>query len=300
MQLQIDDIHGPVFCRVLDLWCGRNDDKTMDLTELKEMAKVAVYLQMPDVLAEIEDKIIEQLCPEVCAEALSWSCKIGLRRLEEATRKTAVDHFEDLSATTSFLRMEEEVLGSLLDDDSLAARSEEFVWEALAAWMRAGTGHLRGRALLAKIRFPLMNEGYLRSRVTAALPAEHAGWIDGLVGEALRSKAAGADAAPAGATLLGPKAQAPRASAGVRWAEYAGGGALPERLEGHTGGVHAIAECQGRVCGGAWDGMIRVWNRATLTLERTLRDGGGCDDGDGCAARSPARAGRSSTGTPGT
>jgi hypothetical protein len=31
-----------------------------------------------------------------------------------------------------------------------------------------------------------------------------------------------------------------------------------------------IAECGGRVCCGCWDGTIAVWDRATLTLERTL------------------------------
>jgi hypothetical protein len=281
MQLELKDVNGRIFGLVLDLWCGRENDTAKELNELKEMANVADRLQMTDVLATIEQYIIEQLSLEVCSEALAWSCKIGLRRLENATRRFAVDQFEELSATASFVCMDEEVLGSLLDDDGLNARNEEFVWEALAAWMRAGAGQLRGRALLGKIRFPLMSEGYLQSRAIGALPAEYGDWIAGLVGEALRAKAAWADTAPDSATPLGPKSQVPRAGKGVRWSEYVDGGVMPARLEGHTGNVHAVAECQGRVCSGSWDGTIRVWNRATLVLERTLRDGGDGDGGGG-------------------
>ena len=35
------------------------------------------------------------------------------------------------------MRMGEEVLGRLLDDEDLAARNEEAVWEAVAIWMGA-------------------------------------------------------------------------------------------------------------------------------------------------------------------
>ena len=73
------------------------------------------------------------------------------------------------------MRMSEEALGKLLDDNFLAARNEEAVWEAVVAWMRVEEG--RGRGLVAKVRFPLMEEGYLLSRVVEMAPAEDAEFI---------------------------------------------------------------------------------------------------------------------------
>ena len=47
-----------------------------------------------------------------------------------------------------FLRMGEECLGRLLDDDNLASRNEEAVWEALTVWRGAEEGQVRGRGLV--------------------------------------------------------------------------------------------------------------------------------------------------------
>jgi WD40 repeat protein len=56
--------------------------------------------------------------------------------------------------------------------------------------------------------------------------------------------------------LLGPRTLVHRVGLGVKWWEYADGGG--RRLQGHTEHVMAIAECEGRVCSGSWDGSIRV------------------------------------------
>jgi hypothetical protein len=59
--------------------------------------------------------------------------------------------------------------GDLLDDDDLAARNEEAVWEAVMRWMRAEEEQAQGRGLVGKVWFPLMEEGYLRSRVVGVV-----------------------------------------------------------------------------------------------------------------------------------
>jgi hypothetical protein len=50
----------------------------------------------------------------------------------------------ELEQTERFVRImmgdSEEALGRLLDDDHLAGRNEEAVWEALTGWRRAGEG----------------------------------------------------------------------------------------------------------------------------------------------------------------
>jgi WD40 repeat protein len=102
------------------------------------------------------------------------------------------------------------------------------------------------------------------------LPADHADWIDGLVFEALRIKAAGHRRGLIRARLLGEKADVRRTGSGVRWERYRAGG--ERRLQGHIDDVNALAECEGRMCSGSRDGSIRVWGGATLEHERTLRD----------------------------
>ncbi len=45
--------------------------------------------------------------------------------------KMAAELFEEFARTAGFMRIGGEALGSMLDDDRLAARNEEAVWEAV-------------------------------------------------------------------------------------------------------------------------------------------------------------------------
>ena len=60
----------------------------------------------------------------------------------------------------------------------------------------------------------------------------------------------------------------PRGERGVNWAECAGVG--ERRLAAGQWAYSVSAHGRGLVCGGRHDGSIRVWNRATLEVERTL------------------------------
>jgi hypothetical protein len=140
----------------------------------------------------------------------------------------------------------------------------------VVGWMKGCGGELRGRGLLSKIRFCVMDTKYLSVGVHRLLPAEHADWIDGLLLEALRVKGAGLERELVGARLLSEKAHVRRPWPGVRWERYGAGG--ERRLQGHTDDVRAVVECEGRMCSGSEDGSIRVWGGASLEYERTLRD----------------------------
>jgi WD40 repeat protein len=110
-----------------------------------------------------------------------------------------------------------------------------------------------------------MEEEYLRDRVVGMAPAEDAEWMEDVVAEALRAKAAHGGGGGFGLELLGPKALDHRVGLGVRWGEYAEGG--ERRLQGHADDVRAVAECAGRVCSGSRDGTIRVWGAAGAAAE---------------------------------
>jgi hypothetical protein len=268
--IHLKDVDGLTFRKALDLWCGKTDGRELKLSEVEEVASVADRFQIAEVLSALEESVLGQLSIGMCGEVLSWSGRVGLSRLEEAARRLAAKRFEELAETASFMGMKEEVLGSVLDDDGLAAISEEAVWEAVARWMTAEGGRLRGRGLVGKIRFPLMEEAYLRSLVVGMAPAEDAEWMQAVVAEALAARAALAGGGGFEPGLLGPKALDHRVGLGVRWEE----GGRERRLEGHAHEVTAVVECDGRVCSGSLDGSIRVWARATGAHERTLRAAG--------------------------
>jgi hypothetical protein len=207
-RLDLKDVDGPAFGKTLDIWCGKQICSELGLGDVKELASVADRFQTTEVTSVLNHTIIEQLSIGMCVEVLSWSGEYGLRQSEVAAQKLALERFEELVRTESFVRIDERVLATLLDDEGLAAKNEEAVWEAVAAWTRAQEGQARGRGLvgLGKIRFPLMKEGYLRSRVVEMAPEEAAEWIKGVVAEALGAKAARRDGRGFEFELLGPTA----------------------------------------------------------------------------------------------
>jgi hypothetical protein len=281
--LEICDVDGKAFLRVLGLWFGGENGPERNLREVQELVSVADRFQVSEVVAVLEETMIEQLRVDECGEVLTWSTEVGLERLEEAARALAASRFEEVASTAGFATIDEETLGLLLDDDELRARNEEAVWEAVLAWIKAEDGTLRGCGLLSKIRFPLMDEAFLlglsATAVDGMLSAEQAGCVRGLAAEALRAKASRSGDTPFAPTLLGRRALAHRAGTGVKWADYRCGG--ERRLRGHASNVLALAECQGRVCSASESGSIRVWSRETLAHERTLHHDAGGREEDG-------------------
>ncbi len=240
------------------------------LFAIMTMASVADRLEMTVVGKSLEDAIIRHLSVDVCGDVLMGSARLGLGRVEVAARGLALEQFEEVAGTEGFMRMDEETVGSLLDDDLLCVSREEAALEAAVGWMKGGDGELRGRGLLSTIRFCLLDPEYLAVDVHQLLPAEHADWIDLPVLEALRVKAAGPNRGLIRAESLGEKANVRRAGSGVRWEQYTAGD--ERRLQGHTDDVHVLAECKGWMCSGSGDGSIRVWGGANLEHQRTLRD----------------------------
>jgi WD40 repeat protein len=135
-------------------------------------------------------------------------------------------------------------------------------------WMKGGGGGvIRGEGLLRKIRFPFMSAFFLLDEARGMLP-ENSG-LEGLALEAgvianMPSNLwAGRELRHLDAAVL-----VPRRGRGVNWAEYAGGG--ERRLAAGQWAYCVSAHGRGLMCGGLHDGSIRVWNRATLEVERTL------------------------------
>ena len=273
--IEVQDVEGVIFGKVLDLWCGKEIREVKKFNELLELGSVADRFQITGVASVIEEAIIGELSVERCGDVLGWGGGTWLGRAEEAARKLAVEQFEEVAATGGFLRMSEGIVESFLEEDELGVDSEEAVFEAAVAWIKARDGSsLRGRGLLRAVRFPLMQWDYLRDRVSEMVGGWDGGWILDVVEEALLAKAAMRDGLEIDLRLLGPKAMVRRVRRGVRWEEYAdkadGGG---RRLLGKSSShlrVSFLAACEGRVCSGSINGTIRVWNAASLEEERVL------------------------------
>ena len=173
-RVELEDVDPVCFQRVLDLWCGRIGVEIESLSELIRTAGVAERFQVGEVEWALEEAVLGQLRVDTCAEVFMGSRRLGLGRAEAAAERMALDRFEEVAGTEGFLCLDEEALGRLVDDDRLEAESEERVFECVARWMSQGgaRGGVRGLGLLGKVRFPLMEAGYLASEVEGRVPAE--------------------------------------------------------------------------------------------------------------------------------
>jgi hypothetical protein len=110
----------------MDVWYGKFDCQEMVLGEMLELASVADRFQITEVVSVVE-AIMGQLSMDTCGELWKWSGRCGLWRLEADALKMAGQGFEEFVTTAGFLRIGEDALGSLVDDDRLVARNEEAV-----------------------------------------------------------------------------------------------------------------------------------------------------------------------------
>ena len=246
-KISLDDVDAKAFEQILHLWSGK-EGHTEQLEDVMVMASVADRLEMLDVLAVLEAAIIGELRPELCAEVLMSSRRLGLGKVEEAAWGMAVRRFDEVCRTAGFMGLDEETVGKLLEEDGLGVVKEEEAFEGLVGWMKGNAGGgPRGRELLGSIRFGVMEERYLEEQARGMLPEEHREWMEGLVGEALRAQAAERAKAIVDVGQLGAKALTRRRGRGVDWGRYCQGGG-GRRLQGHSGTVFAFVEWDGRMC----------------------------------------------------
>ncbi len=242
-RVELEDVDGVAYGKVLDMWCGKDGLEEKELRGVLVLAGLADRLEMAEVGAALEEVIIGQLNVGTCAEVLMVSGQLGLGRVEAAARVLALERFEEVAGTEGFMEMDEEALGGLLEDDGLCVSKEEAVFEGLVSWMKGGDCGLRGRGLLSKIRFGLMDREYLASQAKGRLGAGHAEWIDGLVAEALRVLEGGL-----GAMARGSSDRVRGAVGAVRGRSRAEA-ARPHRRRARAGGVRGadVQRVVGRV-----------------------------------------------------
>ena len=264
------------FEKVVDIWCGKDGIWAADVDEVVRLASVANRFEIVAVEDELDRKIASCLTPESAADMLSV-CSSGRFPHSAATaRRLALWRFDAFSNSDGFLRLEEQQLAALLDDDELDSQCEELVLEAAVRWISGGDG--RGWALLGKVRFPLMSERFLE--LAATLPPG----IPPLAAAALRLKRASAAAAALEPMVMGPARDPARPSPSPVAPAEGEDGLGPRatarrvrRMERYVDGGEAranvavpslrLALCGRRACVGTMVGVVVTAERATLEVE---------------------------------
>ena len=265
-QLALDGGETGLFRKLVALGSGAAVTVEGGVEGLMGLGLMADRYQVEAVQGAVEEAVVRLLTVESCGGALAWSSGSGLVRVERASREVALREFDDFARTAGFMEVGEEVLGALLEDDGLWTDGEERVFEGVVRWLKRGEGgEVRGSGLLGKVRFPLMEEGYLAGPLGEG--CGKLAVLGDLVGEALGLKRVGREewGRQRLRHLDGRAMEGRRGD--VRWEKYLRGG---ERRLDAGQAVWSLAADGGYVCGGLHDGSIRVWSRSTLELERTL------------------------------
>ena len=269
--LNLEDEDETVFSQLLELGCGNTVQIVGGLQALVELGKMADRFQVETVQNTVEHAVLSRLTVENCASVLSLTCESGLERIQCASRALALREFDAFASSAGFVKLGEELLGSLLEDDELRSESEERVFEAVLRWTTRGgaAGAARGGGLLRKVRFPFMAAAYLETAATAQLAAHGLG---ALAAEGLGLK--DMDGPPwCGDRLeqLDATALVPRRAGHASWGSLLQRGELrrPTGLRNLCVALHD-GSFDKSVCVGCCDGSVLVWCRSTLKCSMVL------------------------------
>ena len=90
--------------------------------ELLDIGRLADCYGLAAVCEAVEWNAGLNLTVERAAEVLASRVTGGLARVRDASKELALSHFEAFAATDGFLRLEEQELGSLLDEGQAGGR----------------------------------------------------------------------------------------------------------------------------------------------------------------------------------
>ena len=261
-----------IFPKLITLSCGQ-PTTAASFGELLDIGRLADCYGLAAVCEAVEWHAGLNLTVERAAEVLASRVTGGLARLRDASKELALSRFEAFAATDGFLRLEEQELGSLLDEGQVEAEGEERVFEAVARWMRGGGAArgrpLRGEGLLRKVRFGAMGTEYLKG------PGREVLGDSGLVGELVEAALASRLDELASEPIGEGRTEAMRRPVAIGWGRYIGQGdasailgrASSEYVFGLLGTVTAVTCCSGR------DGQYTCWGTSSGEIEVAVRDG---------------------------
>ena len=92
--MEIKDVDGSAFRKMLDAWCGKELEAKADMGILLKLGNVADRFQVAEAVTALEEAVIKQLSVGTCADMLSWCGGAWLERGEVAAQKLAMERFK--------------------------------------------------------------------------------------------------------------------------------------------------------------------------------------------------------------
>ncbi len=94
--------------------------------------------QIDSMLHTVSEFLADNLTPDNCCTILRAADKYGLRSVRSLAESRALECFEQVSVTTSYLALDVDVVEKMLNSPNLVVRSEVKVFEAAVYWLDNG------------------------------------------------------------------------------------------------------------------------------------------------------------------
>lgn len=127
----------------------------------------ASFLALVNVQQACADYLRIRLNVSNVLNVKSFAFALGCDNLVVSTKKYIHRHFEEISRTDDFLRLDFEEVIDIIGKDELNIKGEEIVFEAIMAWTKNDEEKRQEHlpALLANVRLPLLTPEYLTDTV---------------------------------------------------------------------------------------------------------------------------------------
>ena len=152
---------------------------TFDESLSLEVLQAASRLGVRSLEIQVETQIAKRVDPATCLEVWKAGDVLSMPEVVKAAQECAQEGFLEVAAQDAWLAMPASWLECLLNSGKLAVDKEEQVFEAVTRWHAAQRPPPSLEALdrlLALVRWPLMEQGFVAERVnTSPLVTSHPG-----------------------------------------------------------------------------------------------------------------------------
>ena len=143
---------------------------SIDEALLPELLQLALRLQVPLLISEVESLVMARIAPNNAFGAWLLGDMHSRPALVDAAKKVALASFAEATQAEEFMQLPAAWLEELLASDELAISTEEAAFTAIQRWhaaQRPPPDNGVVRTLLSRVRWALMDREYVREHVNA-------------------------------------------------------------------------------------------------------------------------------------
>lgn len=130
---------------------------------------VASILQIENVARACSDFMKEHLHPENCVQVHAFAIQHNREQLIKYSQDFITENFLEVACTPEYLSMTPAVIDTIVGSSSLNVSNEVEVFEAVMLWINHDKENRKQHlpSLMAKIKLPLINTGYLMDNIAS-------------------------------------------------------------------------------------------------------------------------------------